>query len=75
MTYTPQPPGTLLDLCEYFGVRQGRKVYRNEDRLFTWDSRHSEIEVFNRNGWHLGAIDPHTGTWLKDATEGHRIYV
>lgn len=75
MTYTPLPDGTLLDLCEYFGIRGHRKVYRNDGRFFTWDSQHAEVEVFDKNGFHLGTIDAHAGTFVKAPVKGRRINV
>lgn len=35
------------------------KRWRDEHgRLFTWDSFHGEIEVFNKRGKHLGVMNP-----------------
>ncbi len=55
----------------------GRKVWRNEDgtRYYTWDSLHGEIEVFGRNGWHLGALDAVTGRLVKQAERGRKLNV
>jgi hypothetical protein len=32
-------------------------------RYYDWDYSHSEIEVYNKSGRHLGAIDGVTGEW------------
>jgi len=56
--------------------RLGGKSYRSitkgskKRRYYTWDrgggGRHrSEIEVWDKDGKHLGAIDPLTGKWVK----------
>ncbi|MDF2187141.1 DUF6443 domain-containing protein [Paraflavitalea sp. CAU 1676] len=34
-----------------------------------WDFQHGEVEVYDRNGDHLGAFDPKTGEHLKDGKE------
>ena len=44
-------------------------------RHFEWDFENSEIEVYNRNGIHLGAMDPLTGKMIKDAKPGRKIDV
>lgn len=42
-------------------------------QYYSWDYLHNEIEVFNRRGIHLGAIDPTTGEWVKEAVKGRFI--
>ena len=71
------PNPSILDDQEYFGVRGGRKVWRSRDgqRYYTWDSLHGEVEVFNRRGWHLGALHPKTGELIKSAEKGRRLDV
>jgi len=56
----PIPQPSILDGYKRVG---GRKRWRNEDgtRLFEWDGRHGEVEVYNARGWHLGAMHPVTG--------------
>lgn len=39
----------------------------------TWDSLHGELEVFNKNGLHLGVVCPITGVVIKPAVRGRRI--
>jgi hypothetical protein len=43
--------------------------------LYTWDSLHGEIEVFNKRGKHLGAIDAIHGKLIKDPVRGRKIDV
>ena len=71
------PKGSVLEKCDYFGIREGRKVWRSHDgeRFYTWDSLHGEIEVFNKRGLHLGVVDPITGVAIKPAVKGRNINV
>jgi len=73
----PIPKPSFLDNCEYLGVYSGEKRWRSRDgqRLFTWDSRHGEIEVFNKRGRHLGVIEPIKGRFIKEAIKGRKIDV
>ncbi|EPS3420259.1 colicin E3/pyocin S6 family cytotoxin [Vibrio fluvialis] len=45
----------------------------SEKRYYTWDSLHGELEVFNKNGCHLGVACPTTGLMIKPAVKGRRI--
>jgi hypothetical protein len=73
----PIPTPSILDEQDYFGVRGGRKVWSSRDRqrYYTWDGLHGEVEVFNRRGDHLGALDPHTGELIKSAVKGRKLDV
>ncbi len=42
-------------------------------KYYSWDHTHNEIEVFNRNGKHIGVMDPTTGEWIKNAVAGRNI--
>lgn len=44
-------------------------------RIYTWDRLHGEVEVFNRLGHHLGAIDNKSQEKLKPADPTRRIRV
>ena len=72
----PRPQPCYLDAMEYLGFR-GQQLWRSDNgkRYFTWDSLHGEIEVFNKNGHHLGALDAVTGRFLKPAVRGRKIDV
>lgn len=39
-------------------------------RFYSWDNLHNEIEVFDRLGKHLGVMDPTTGEMIKSAVKG-----
>lgn len=71
----PIPKPSILDSCSVVGIEGGRKVYKDdaEKVYYTWDSLHGELEVFNKNGRHLGAACPQTGVILKPAVKGRRI--
>jgi len=73
----PIPKPSILDQLAYLGAFNGERRWRSPagDRLYTWDSLHGEVEVFNKRGRHLGAVDPITGTLLKVAVPGRKINV
>ena len=71
----PIPKPSILDSCKVVGIEGGSKVFKdpNEERYYTWDSLHGEVEVFNKRGKHLGVVDPITGEFLKPAVKGRKI--
>jgi hypothetical protein len=71
------PKPSILDDYEYFGYVAGDRRWRDAENkhLYTWDSLHGEVEVFTRRGKHLGALDPVTGKYVKDAVRGRTIGV
>ena len=77
MTAKVRPVPCYLDEMVALGERGGRKRWRSRDgeRLYTWDSLHGEIEVFNKHGRHLGALDAIAGTLIKPAVKGRKIDV
>ncbi len=52
------------------------KIYTNNagDRLYVWDYSHGEIEVYNKNGYHLSVLDEN-GKYIKPAVKGRKIDV
>ena len=60
---------------EKYKVIDGRQTYRTKDRYFQWDELYGEIEVYDKRGWHLGALDALTGELIKEAERGRRIHV
>ena len=76
MSGIPIPKPCFLDDCIQLGAVHGIKRWRSQDskRLYTWDSLHGEIEVFNKRGKHLGVLDPE-GNHKKEAVKGRTIYV
>lgn len=72
----PIPKPCFLDNCIPNGARNGEKRWRSKegDRLYTWDSLHGEIEVYNNRGRHLGVYDP-DGKLIKEAVKGRKIEI
>jgi hypothetical protein len=50
------PKSSVLDDFEYIGKINGERRWRSDGgkRIYTWDSLHGEIEVFNGRGKTLG---------------------
>lgn len=73
----PKPSPCFLDECEPLGFVYGEKRWRNRGgtRLYTWDALHSEIEVFNARGRHVGVCDAVTGVTIKPPVKGRKIDV
>ncbi len=73
----PIPRPSFLDSCELLGAFNGERRWRSKDgnRLYTWDSLHGEIEVFNKRGKHLGVIDAVHGNLIKEPVRGRKIDV
>lgn len=76
MTYKSLPKNSVLEGLECC-YKNGQRLWKRQDgkRYFTWDGLHGEIEIFNRRGKHLGAMDPVTGRMTKDAVEGRTLDV
>lgn len=72
----PIPRPSFLDECISVGAIKGQRHWKSIDstRIYTWDSLHGEIEVFNRRGKHLGVLNP-KGDLIKDAVKGRTIDV
>jgi hypothetical protein len=77
MAGKPRPKPCYLDSFGVWKTVAGQKVWRNGDgsRLYTWDSLHGEIEVFNTRGHHLGALDAVSGLLIKHAIKDRKIDV
>lgn len=76
MTKVPIPkPSYLDDMESYTYSKQKRWRSSHPDRIYTWDSLHGEIEVFNKRGKHLGVLDPVTGEMIKEPVKGRKIDV
>jgi putative cytotoxic protein len=73
----PIPKPSILDEFEFIGAINGERRWRSDGgkRIYTWDALHGEVEVFNKRGKHLGALDPINGTLVKEAVKGRKIDV
>ncbi len=74
MPYKPKPDPCFLDNTEKFRVINGRQVYRRNNKYYSWDELHGEIEVFNSRGRHIAVCDAQ-GNRIKGAVKGRRIDV
>jgi hypothetical protein len=45
----------------------------SKQRYYDWDYTHGDIEVYDRNGRHLGSMEPTTGEMYKPPVPGRRI--
>lgn len=72
----PIPRPSFLDDCDYLGFVNGARRWRSKNgkRLFTWDSLHGEIEVFDLLGRHIAVLNA-AGEWRKGPVSGRRIDV
>lgn len=75
MPYVHKPTPCFLDGMEKYRVVDGRQTYKTRDRYFQWDEFHGEIEVYDKRGRHLGALDAQSGTQVKDAERTRKINV
>jgi len=71
------PKPSFFDKCIRLKTINGERRWGNDDgtRIYTWDSLHGEIEVYNSRGTHLGVVDALTGLPTKAAVKGRRIDV
>lgn len=76
MSGIPIPKPSYLDNCDYLGMKHGSRRWRSKDgkRLYTWDSLHGEIEVFDKRGIHLAVYDPN-GAYKSSKIKGRKIDV
>ncbi len=70
----PIPSTTFVAGLEYLGQPGGRRRYRNDKRIYEWDSLHGELEVYDNRGHHLGVANA-DGELIKPAVRGRRIDV
>ncbi len=74
MSYIHPPIPSYLDKLEKYKVSGGIQIYRGNNKLYTWDGLHGEIEVYNKRGYHIMVLDPN-GNYIKDAVKGRKIDV
>lgn len=74
MPYVPKPKPCFLDGLVKFRVIGDRQVYKKNDKYYSWDELHGEIEVFNKRGKHIMVLEPE-GIYIKDAVKGRSIDV
>lgn len=74
MSYIYPPRPCFLDTLQKYRVSGNTQIYRMNDKYYTWDGIHGEIEVFNKRGYHIMVLDP-TGKRIKEAVRGRKIDV
>jgi len=55
------------ELKPYKGKTKTNGLSGNKQEFYQWDYTHNDIEVYDRNGDHLGSMDPKTGKMYKPA--------
>lgn len=74
MAYIYPPRLCFLEQTEKYIVSGNTQIYKLNDKFYTWDGLHGEIEVFNKRGYHIMVLDPF-GNKIKDAVKGRKIDV
>lgn len=74
MPYVAKPKPCFLDGMKKYHVINGRQVYKKNDKYYSWDEFHGEIEVFNKRGRHIMVLDSQ-GNVIKEAVKGRKIDV
>ena len=73
MAYNPIPYGAFVATLERIRPKGGRKRWRDLlGNIYEWDSRHCELERYDRQGRHNGVIDPETGRKIRPKVPGRR---
>jgi len=72
-TPDPDDPEFLKQLKRVKSKAGRRRWVDSKGRIYEWDSRHGELEVYNKRGRHIGVRDPKTGKWTKPRVPGRRI--
>ena len=55
------------------GGAKRRRWKDPKGRIFEWDSQHGTVEMYDKQGKHLGEFDPHSGERTKPAKPGRKI--
>jgi hypothetical protein len=73
----PKGPGgspVWKGLNPYRGKTKTNGKGRNQ-KFYEWDYTHNDIEVYDRNGNHLGSMDPISGDMIKPPVKGRKINI
>lgn len=76
LNYIPSTTSSFLKDCVRLKTINGEKRWGSPDgsRIYTWDSLHGEIEVYNTRGKHLSVLNS-DGDIIKGAVNGRKIDV
>ena len=75
MPYIPRPKPCFLDGMVKAFVDGNTQIYKMNDKYYSWDKLHGEIEVFNKRGYHIMVLDPNGNPTKKTAKKGRTINV
>jgi hypothetical protein len=66
--YVPPPPGKVLPGfpdAKYISNRGGRATWTDGITTLQWHYQHGAVEMYSKNGTHLGEFDPNDGSQNK----------
>jgi hypothetical protein len=63
------------DLKPFRGSTRTNGLGGSARQYYEWDYTHNDIEVYNRQGQHLGSMDPSSGEMIKPAVAGRKIKI
>ncbi|MCL2087465.1 MAG: colicin E3/pyocin S6 family cytotoxin [Oscillospiraceae bacterium] len=75
MPYIPRPKPCFLDTMVKAFVDGDTQVYKMNDKFYTWDGLHGEIEVFNKRGCQIMIYDANGNLKNKPFKKGRKIDV
>ncbi len=55
------------------GGGKKRPRWKDQKRIYEWDSQHGKVEVYDKNGNHLGEFDHITGKQTKPADKNRKV--
>ena len=70
---TPSESPIWKNLLPYQNNIKSNGQSGKNKQYYTWDHTHGDIEVFDRNGKHLGSMNPNTGVIHKPAVPGRTL--
>ncbi|MEV5847796.1 DNRLRE domain-containing protein [Streptomyces sp. NPDC051985] len=70
---TPSNSPYWKKLTPYKGKTKSNGKSGSKKRYFEWDYTHGDIEVYDKNGKHLGSADPNGGHIYKPPVKGRKI--
>ena len=60
--------------CKVQGGGGLRKRWKDhKGRIYEWDSQHGAVEIYDKQGKHLGEFNPETGEQTKPAKPGRKV--
>lgn len=73
--YTKATSPIWQGLTPFRGGTRTNGLSGSKKRYYEWDNTHSDIEVYDSNGGHLGSADAGTGAIYKAAVKGRTITI